>query len=390
LGGTFVECIPISALEGDNVVERSHNTPWYSGPTLLEHLEDVPIRPAIHTKALRFPVQSVIRPDAGFRGFAGRVTGGSIRPGDTVVALPSDRRTRVESIVSFGGDLKVADAGESVVLKLAEEIDLGRGDMLVSPEAVPQVSTRFAAMVVWLDSDALRLGRIYLVKHAGRYVKAQATKIHHRMDVNSLTEHRATYLGMNEIGLVEIETVQPLFLDPYEVNRTTGSLILIDPVTNATVGAAMVRHSHVGTKGQKPIPAHDREVSLATGDIVEARMRRRGHRHALFCLNWQREQAEDLELALHDHGFEALLVNHGEIAPAARKPFYATLFRLGIVVLAWNDQPIPSKDKALLRELTGGTYFESPGFANGDGLRVVLEAAERLRLRNDLTREESH
>ena len=389
LGGAFVECIPISALEGDNVVERSHNAPWYTGPTLLEHLEGVPIRPA-QTKALRFPVQSVVRPDAGFRGFAGRVAGGSVRPGDAVVALPSERRTRVESIVSFDGELKVADTGESVVLKLAEEIDLGRGDMLVSLEAAPQVSARFAAMVVWLDSDALRLGRTYLVKHAGRYVKAQATKIHHRMDVNSLTEHRASYLGMNEIGLVEIETVQPLFLDPYEVNRTTGSLILIDAVTNATVGAAMVRHSHVGPKGQKPSPAHNLELSLATADIVEARMRRRGHRPALFCLDWQRAEAEDLERTLHGHGFEALLVNHGEIARAARKAFYATLFRLGIVVLAWNERPIRSKDKALFRELTGGAYFESPGFGNGDGLRVVLEAAERLRLGNDLTREESH
>ena len=386
LGVAFVECIPISALEGDNIVERSHNEPWYAGPTLLEHLESVPIQPAIRTKALRFPVQSVIRPDAGFRGFAGRVAGGSIRPGDAVIALPSGRRTRVESIVGFDGDVKVADAGESIVLRLADEIDLGRGDMLVSAGATPQVSARFAAMVVWLHPDALQLGRTYLVKHAGRYVKAQVTKIQYRVEVNTLTEHHATLLGMNEIGLVEIDTVQPLFLDSYELNRTTGSLILIDPVTNATVGAAMVRHTSLGPQGQNVVPVPDAEVTRAAGDVLEARMQRRGHRPALFSLNCQRQEAVALERTLHDHGFEVVLVNHGEIAPAARKTLYATLLRLGVVVLAWNDKPIRRKDKALLRELSGGSYFESPGFGDGDGFRVVLEAAERLRLRNDLTR----
>ena len=386
LGLAFVECIPISALEGDNIVERSHNAPWYAGPTLLEHLESVPIEPAIQTKALRFPVQLVIRPDAGFRGFAGRVAGGSIRPGDAVIALPSGRRTRVESMVGFDGDVQVADAGKSIVLRLAEEIDLGRGDMLVSTGATPQVSARFAAMVVWLHPDALQLGRTYLVKHAGRYVKAHATKIQYRVEVNTLTEHHATSLGMNEIGLVEIDTVQPLFLDSYELNRTTGSLILIDPVTNATVGAAMVRHTSLGPESQNVVPVPDAEVTHATGGILEARMRRRGHRPAVFSLNWHREEAEDLERKLHDHGFEVVLVNHSEIPPAAQKTFYVTLLRLGIVVLARNDKPIRRKDKALLRELMGGSYFESPGFGDGHGLRVVLEAAEQLRLRNDLTR----
>jgi bifunctional enzyme CysN/CysC/sulfate adenylyltransferase subunit 1 len=388
VGAAFVECIPISALEGDNIVDRGRNAPWYAGPTLLEHLESVPIQPAIQTDALRFPVQSVIRPDAGFRGFAGRVAGGSIRPGDAVMALPSGRKTRVESIVSFDGDLKVADAGKSVVLKLVEEIDLSRGDMLVSAEAGPQVSARFAAMLVWLHPDALRPGRTYLVKHAGRYVKAQATKIQYRVDVNTLSEHHATYLGMNEIGLVEIETVQPLFLDAYELNRTTGSLILIDPATNATVGAAMVRHSLHGSKSRNVVGVRDAEVSLASGDIVEARIRRRGHRPALFSLNWQREEAEGLERSLHDRGFEAVLVNHSEIAPAARKTFYVTLLRLGIVVLAWNDKPVRRKDKALFRGLTGGSYFESPGFGSGDGLRAALAEAERLRLHNDLASKE--
>src|SRR3974390_1495653 len=235
LGATSVECIPISALEGDNVVERGANTPWYSGPTLLEHLETVFIETALDGEALRFPVQSVIRPDAAFRGFAGRVAGGAVRPGDDVLALPSGQRVRVESIVSFDGELDIAERGASVVLKLAEEIDLSRGEMLVSPDAAPDVSARFTASIVWLHPVALRADRTYLVKHTGRYVKAEVKRIRHHVDINSLTEHEASELAMNEIGLVEIETVQPLFLDPYGLNHTTGSLILIDPVTNATV-----------------------------------------------------------------------------------------------------------------------------------------------------------
>ncbi|MGB7463474.1 MAG: GTP-binding protein, partial [Candidatus Acidiferrum sp.] len=206
----FVQCVPVSALEGDNLVARSDKTPWYFGPTLLEHLESVPLRQNHGTEALRFPVQSVIRPDRTFRGFAGRVASGVIRPGDAVLAFPSGQETRVQTIVSYDGDLDEAIPSQSVVLKLEREIDLSRGDMLVSPADPPQVSKRFSAMVVWLNAEPMRLNQSYLVKHAGRQVKAKATRIRFRIDVNNLTEHPASELEMNGIAAVEIEASVPL------------------------------------------------------------------------------------------------------------------------------------------------------------------------------------
>lgn len=372
LGPAIVECIPISALEGDNIVERSPRTAWYTGPTLLEHLESVSIQPVIEADAFRFPVQLVIRPDAGFRGFAGRVAGGTVRPGDSVIALPSGRTTQVESIVSFNGNLQAAGPGESIVLKLAEEIDLSRGDMLVSPEAPPKVSTRFRANIVWLHAEPLQRYRTYLVKHAGRYVNARVTKIRNRVDVNTLTEHDAGSLAMNEIGLVELETLQPLFLDPYGLNRTTGSLILVDPASNATVGAAMVRESEFAQYDNG-------SFSSDAANIVDARIQRRGHRPAVFSLSSHREHAELLERALHDHGFEAVLVNHDEVAPSALEVFYATLLRLGIIVLVWSESVISPGDKELFEKLARGSYFELSESGNADELPRILAAAERLR-----------
>jgi sulfate adenylyltransferase subunit 1 len=378
LGTFLVQCIPISALEGDNIVERSLRTPWYSGPTLLEHLENVSIQPALEADALRFPVQSVIRPDASFRGFAGRIASGAIRPGDFVLALPSGQRARVESIVSPDGDLDVAGKGESINLKLAEEIDLSRGDMLVSPEAPPKISARFAATIVWLHPVALQLNRIYLIKHGGRYVKGRVTKIRHRVDVNSLTEHESRELAMNEIGLVEIETVHPLFLDPYSFNRTTGSLILIDSFTNATVGAAMVREPFLARAGSEGQIAG--ELADSPQSIVGARIQRRGHKPAIFSLNWDRERAEELERTLHDRGFETVLISHNEISWPSRKTFYETLVRLGLVVLAWVEKPIRARDKDFFGKLAGNFYFE---FSESDDVGDLSEAvatAEKLRI----------
>ena len=384
LGEALVKCIPISALEGDNIVQRSSHTPWYSGPTLLEYLESVAIQPTLESNALRFPVQSVIRPDATFRGFAGRIASGAIRAGDTVLALPSGQRAQVQSIVTFDGDLDAAGKGESIVLKLAEEIDLSRGDMLVSPDAAPQVSLRFTATVVWLHAVALQLNRTYLAKHAGRYVKSQVRKIRHRVDVNSLAEHEASELAMNEIGLIEIETVQPLFLDAYTFNRTTGSLILIDPVTNATVGAAMVREpARRRTGNEAMIDGGERPLSLQS--IVDARIHRRGHKAAIFSLTGNRQRAEVLERTLHDRGFETVLVSHHEIAPPARKAFYETLIRMGVVVLSWAQRPIRLKDKGLFGQVAGHFYFEFSRSSDTGYLSEALATAEKLRTGGDTT-----
>ena len=242
LGIASVEVIPVSALEGDNVVQRGGNMPWYNGPTLLEYLEIVPVSSQVAGDA-RFPVQLVSRPDSTFRGFAGQVAGGVLRPGDEVVALPSLQTTRIHSIVTYDGDLPAAQHPMSVTLRLEDEIDLSRGDMLASPGALPSISRNFEAMVVWMHADPLVPGRSYLIKHTSRQLRATAASIEYRVDVNTFEHRPADQLEMNDIACVRFESASPLLFDAYKQNRLTGSFILIDPITNATVGAAMITHS---------------------------------------------------------------------------------------------------------------------------------------------------
>jgi sulfate adenylyltransferase large subunit len=242
LGLKSVEVIPVSALIGDNVVDRSDAMEWYQGPTLLEYLETVPLAIAEAAAGpLRFPVQLVVRPNAEFRGFAGRVERGEVRPGMLVRALPSGRVTTVKSIVTYDGELQQASFPLGVTVELQDEIDLSRGEMLVAEGQVgPQVSTAFRAMVVWMHEQPLIAGRTYLAKHTTRTVRATVRRIAYRVDIES-TEHReSSRLQMNDIAEVEFDTSLPLFFDAYAENREMGAMILIDPVTNATVGAAMI------------------------------------------------------------------------------------------------------------------------------------------------------
>lgn len=242
LGLTSVEVIPVSALVGDNVVERSTAMEWYKGPSLLEYLETVPLTISEAAAGpLRFPVQLVVRPDAEFRGFAGRVERGELHPGMRVRALPSGRVTTVKKIVTYDGELQVASFPLSVTVELEDEIDLSRGEMLVGEtQTAPQVSTAFRAMVVWMHEQPLVAGQTYLAKHTTRTVRATVRKIRYGVDIQS-TEHReSSQLQMNDIAEVEFDTSLPLFFDSYAENREMGALILIDAVTNATVGAGMI------------------------------------------------------------------------------------------------------------------------------------------------------
>ncbi len=305
LGIAHVQSVPISALEGDNVVERGERTFWYQGPTLLEHLEIVPLSTGDALESLRFPVQMVIRPDANFRGFAGRVASGVIRPGDDVLALPSGRRTRVRSIVSYDGDLPEVFAPMSVTVQLEDEIDLSRGDMLVSPQDGPRVSRRFRAIVVWLHATPLEAGKTYLVKQTARQTKTRVVQIRHRVNVNTLEQEQATQLNMNDIASVDFEAHVPLFFDPYASNRTTGSFILIDAISNATVGAGMIQEDL--SDRQRP-----ERAELASPEVAEKRVsaqeryERHGHFPATFLLRNQPALASKLERALFDQGFEVL------------------------------------------------------------------------------------
>ena len=233
--------IPMSALNGDNVVHRSTAMPWYDGPTLLEHLDAVPLGTQGNSVDFRFPVQWVNRPNLDFRGFTGTVAGGCVKPGDRVMVLPTRKTSTVTRVVTFDGDLAQATAPLSVTLTLADEIDCSRGDMLVHPGNEPHVSQDVHAMVVWMDDQSpLVPGKEYLLKHGPHKTPASVVRIEHRVDVNTLDKTSAPALALNDIGQVEIRTQRPLVYDAYARNRQTGAFILIDRLTNATAGAGML------------------------------------------------------------------------------------------------------------------------------------------------------
>ena len=241
--------IPMSALHGDNVVDRSANMPWYDGPSLLHHLEHVHIASDRNLIDVRFPVQYVIRPHAAtdaalhdYRGYAGQVAGGVLKPGDEVMHLPSGFTTHVQRIEQSGLEVPAAFAPMSVTLLLDDDVDISRGDMICRPHNRPAGAQDIEAMLCWMSSDAVLARRSRLiVKHTSRTVKAIVADLHYRIDVNSLhRDESATQLGLNEVGRVRLRLTQPIFCDSYARNRTTGGLILIDETTNATVGAAMI------------------------------------------------------------------------------------------------------------------------------------------------------
>ena len=235
-----LQFIPLSALCGDNVVHASTRMPWYRGPALLQHLETVPLTEDRHPVGLRLPVQYVIRPNQDFRGLAGQLAAGAIRPGDAVVVLPSGRQTRVRSIVTRDGELAEAFAPMSVTVRLDEEIDVSRGDMLVAAGDPPQAARRFDATLVWMNEKAAVADRPYLLKHTTQTLPARIVEIRHRVDIQTLAAQPAVELRLNEIGKVLVEAQRPLFVDAYRRNRYTGSFILLDPLTNETVGAGMI------------------------------------------------------------------------------------------------------------------------------------------------------
>jgi len=367
LGIESVQCIPISALEGDNVVERSVRMPWYAGrPTLIEYLETVDIRRSGDAAELRFPIQQVIRPDAGFRGFAGTVASGTIRPGDQVLALPSRQQTSVRAIVTYDGELDAAVAKQSVVLQLADEIDLSRGDLLVSPEQEPTVSERFTAKTVWMHGEPLRLNQAYLVKHCGRQIKARATRVHHRVNINDFTEHPADQLEMNEIGLVEFKVSSPLVFDSYAENHATGSFILIDPLSNATVGAAMIQTETSELDGGDA--ATVRFEGWPQGKVsAEQRSARHRHLPAVIAIE-QQDVAERLEETLFARGFEALLVRGSELSSSALSFVVSALWSAGLVVV-YAGQIGPDRQREL-QAISEGRFL---AFTSSGGLLAAEE-----------------
>ena len=240
LGIADLKFIPISALNGDNVVTWSPKMPWYHGESVLDHLESVYVGSDRNLIDLRLPVQYVIRPHQDFRGYAGQIASGVLKKGEEVLALPSMRTTRVKSILSYDGEHEYAFAPMSVTVTLEDEIDLSRGDLLVHPRNLPSVQSSFEAMLVWMADAPMETDRPYLLKHTSQTVKAVVKRVEYRVDVNTLSRVPSQALGLNEIGRVAFQTNQKLFLDPYKNNRLTGSFIVVDPIGNGTVAAGMI------------------------------------------------------------------------------------------------------------------------------------------------------
>ncbi len=331
LGLGDVQAIPVSALTGDNIVEASTAMPWYTGSTLLEYLESVPLADATRrTAPLRFPVQLVVRPDATFRGFAGRIESGVLRPGDAVKALPGGRRTVVKRIVAWDGDLKRAAAPQSVTVELADEIDLSRGEMLVAADApAPGVATSLRADVVWMHEEPLSVGRTYLVKHTTRTVRATTTRIVSRLDINTGARLEAESLVMNDIAEVEFELNLPLFFEPYAENRSLGSLILIDPLANVTAGAAMI----LADAAQKTANS---TVQQASGSAPLP---------SLVLLPDAPEAAAQVQAEFAAQGVRAISLDDPAIAPGSLLSVLRVLQLAGVVAIATRrDIPASALD----------------------------------------------
>jgi bifunctional enzyme CysN/CysC len=281
--------IPISALLGDNVVQRSERMPWYDGPSLLHHLEHVSVGASRNLVDFRFPVQMALRPHAGFRGFAGQIASGTIRPGEEVVVLPSGRSSRVRSIVTLDGELAEAAAGDSVLLTLEDEIDISRGDMIVRAGNLPQASAALQCTLCWMSEEPLNPRTPYIVQHTTRQVRGHIDQLTYRIDVDTLHREPAQTLTLNEIGRVRLTTTQPLFFDSYQVNRATGNFVLIDPYSNNTVAAGMIRRADQEVADLTVTTFSEKLAAVRSSNVVwertaisrEMREQRHGHQAAV-------------------------------------------------------------------------------------------------------------
>jgi len=261
LGFKDVTYVPISALKGDNVVQKSAHTAWYAGQTVLGYLESVPIASDRNLDDFRFPVQYVLRPNLDYRGFAAQIAGGVVRKGDPIMVLPSGKRSRVKAIDTYDGELDEAYAPMSVTLRLTDEVDVSRGDTLVHPDNRPRVSRYFEADLVWMHERPLDTQKTYLIKHTTQMVRVQVDRIDSRLNLQTLEHEPAKALGLNDIARVHLTCRRALYFDAYQRNRETGAFILIDSLTNGTVGAGMIRTA----LGEQELDDAFREIRAGSG-----------------------------------------------------------------------------------------------------------------------------
>ena len=280
--------VPISALLGDNVVDKSTNMDWYQGSTVLHQLENVTISADKNMIDFRFPIQYVVRPNQNFRGFAGRISSGSIKVGESVIALPSGQESKIKNIVKYKESLTEASAGESVILTIEDERDISRGEMIVRKNNVPVTSRHFEATICWMDDKkVLEIDKPYKFQHTTRLVNGFVRKLRYQLDVNTLHRSDSETLKLNEIGRIEVEVGQPLFYDPYTQNRETGGFVVIDPATNLTVAAGMIRGAisqderveHKQRLGKSP---EERNITWEAFPVTQ-QMREDKNRHKAHC-----------------------------------------------------------------------------------------------------------
>ena len=333
LGVRHAYFLPLSALAGDNVVDSSARMPWFGGPSLLEHLETVELDGRASATGFRMAVQRVVRPDHTFRGYAGQVASGSLRPGDAVTVLPAGLPSRVRQISTFDGPLAEATPPMAITVVLEDHLDISRGDLLYAGSP-PHAVRRFHARVVWMDARPLYARRRYLLKHTSRTVSAEVT-IRHRVRIETLEEEPAETLEMNEIGLVEVAASHPLFFDAYADNRRTGSFILIDPETNATSGAGMIAD------------AMERADNAGGAVTRFERMARWGHGGAVIRIGNRLALAVALERRLFERGCAVVRLEPGH-SQAAQALADAGL--LAILPEAC-DLPLPESDAEACDEL---------------------------------------
>lgn len=330
-----VKFIPISAKAGDNVVHSSKRTPWYNGGTLLEYLETVPVGSDRNVDDFRFPVQCVIRPNLDYRGFAGEVASGVVRKGDTVMALPSRKTSTVVAIDTFGGEVPSASASMAVTLRLADEIDVSRGDMLTLPGNLPTVGRRFAGHVVWMHERELDTQKSYLMKHTTQLVRVNVEAVDSVTNLETLEDHAATSLGLNDIGKVRFVAHRPIFFDAYEKNRSTGAFVLIDSITNNTVAAGMLLPALTGSAALKE------DGTLENSQVSpNERAELAGQKGALVSLDGPGANAFAylVERTLYDRGHLASVVeldNEDQRAAAVR-----ALVEVGVIVIVMGKSSL--------------------------------------------------
>jgi sulfate adenylyltransferase large subunit len=374
LGIKSLYAVPVSALEGANVVHRSKQTPWFEGPSLLEYLEKLVVTDISDSGPLRFPVQYVIRPDASFRGFAGQIASGVLRPGSNIMALPSGMKTRVKSIVSFDDDLEEAGPGASVNVTLEDEIDISRGDVIVTEDALPSVGTEFQSTLIWMHADPLDVHKIYLLKHTTRTVRARVKQLRHRIDINTLEKVPATTLEMNDIALVDFKTTLPLFFDPYRENRNMGSFIVIDPHTNATVAAGIIERAidQVRTS-RSAVPAS--ELGRSTR---EERNLRFGHPAAAVWLKGYPRIAEIVERTLFDEGWHVQLVGPMDFL-SHELVTITKAFRLSGGITVFSPLDDGTNQRQVVQAIFGPDAFFELGTETRTDDSTAAEIVERLR-----------